>query len=252
MNDDKTGFWNTLKAKWYLKGLKYSTFPATALDIILPKASDTDDFLDVGAGCGTLSIPLARADRNVTAIDPSGPMIALLKQEAAKEGLGGINAIQAAWGEADLVQHDIIICANVPELLKGSTRFLGEANKLARKAVFIVEGANPGADKFYYRELYPLLFNTPYPPRKDYLKTYISLHNIGIFANVDIIEYNFDQPFDDLEEAVDFWKEYMGIVTEEHDHQLRQFLEEQLEKTEEGLIARFSKKSAVIWWRKQR
>ena len=73
---------------------------------------------------------------------------------------------------------------------------------------------------------------------------------MGIYANVDIIEYNFDQPFDDIEEAVEFWKEYMGIVTEEFDGVLKKFLSERLEPIKGGLIARFHKRSAIIWWRR--
>jgi SAM-dependent methyltransferase len=250
MEERKAGFWNTLKARWYLKGLKYSALPEKALKIILPRTKDSLTFLDVGAGCGTLAIPLAMAGKDVTALDPSYSMINLLKEEAKKNGLKKIQVIKAAWAEANVGPHDVIICANVPELLKGSEAFLKEANELARKAVFLIEGADPNADKFYYKELYPLLFQKPYPPREDYLNTYISLHSIGIFANVEIIEYNFDQPFDHIDEAIEFWKEYLGIVTDEHDGKLRSFLDSKLEKIEGGLIARFRKKAAVIWWKK--
>ena len=128
--------------------------------------------------------------------------------------------------------------------------FLKQADALAKKAVFLIEGADPNADKFYYKELYPLLFNKPFLPRTDYLKTYTDLHSLGIFANVEVIEYDFDQPFDNMEEAVDFWKEYMGIVTGEHDEKLKIFLGGKLKRYKGGLIARFHKKSAVIWWRK--
>ena len=125
-----------------------------------------------------------------------------------------------------------------------------QAHALAKKAVFLIEGADPNADKFYYKELYPLLFNKPFAGRTDYFKTYTNLHNLGIFANVEIINYNFDQPFDNMKEALDFWKEYMGIVTAEHDEKLRNFLGKKLEKFKGGLIARFHKRSAVIWWKK--
>jgi hypothetical protein len=53
-----------------------------------------------------------------------------------------------------------------------------------------------------------------------------------------------------MDEAVEFWKEYMGIVTEEHDGKLRGYLGKKLKKIRGGLIAKFHKKSAIIWWRK--
>ncbi len=250
MEESGDGFWNTLKARWYLKGLKYSTLPEKALKIVLPKTKDSLTFLDVGAGCGTLTIPLAMAGKDVTALDPSYPMMSLLEGEAKRKGLKRIKFINTTWAEATVRPHDVIICSNVPELLKESVVFLKEANELARKAVFLIEGADPNSDKFYYRELYPLLFKKPYPPRDDYLKTYIFLHKIGIFANVEMIEYNFDQPFDHMDEAIEFWKEYLGVVTDEHDSKLHSFLGSRLERTENGLIARFRKKAAVIWWKK--
>ncbi len=248
MEWDRKGFWNTLKARWYLKGLKLSNLPDAVLETVLPKTTGLNRFLDVGAGCGTLAIPLARAGKEVTALDPSGPMIAVLNEEAEREELKNIRTIQAAWGEVDTGPQDVVICANVPELLRGSRRFLEEAARKAGKAVFLVEGADPGADKFYYRELYPIIFNREYPERDDYIKTYVALHKLGIFANVTIIEYDFDQPFDHIDEAVAFWKEYMGLVTGEYDSILEKFLSEKLERPGDGLVARFRKKAAIMWW----
>ena len=251
MEENQKGFWNTLKARWYQKGLEYSTLPKIALNIILPKTRDCKTFLDVGCGCGMLAIPLAKAGKKVTALDPSPAMIKILNEEIKNRRFKNIKTITAAWEAAALKPHDVIICANVPELLKDSKTFLKEAHKLARKAVFLIEGDDPHADKFYYKEIYPLLFNKPFLPRSDYLKTYTDLHTLGIFANIEIIEYNFDQPFDDMNEALEFWKEYIGIVTGEHDEKLKNFLKGKLERFKGGLIARFQKKSAVIWWKKR-
>ncbi len=254
MNDQAKrgrGFWNTLKVEWYRRGLRYSNMAEKVLGVMLRRTKQAESFLDVGAGCGTLTIPLARAGKKVTALEPSTNMFAALEEEIKATGVRDVRTINALWGEADVDSHDVIVCANVPELLKDSTNFLIEADRLAERAVFLITGADPLADKFYYKELYPLIFGKPFPPRTDYLKTYTNLHSLGIYANVEIIEYDFDQPFKDLEEAIEFWKEYMGIVTEEHDEKLRDFLDKKLDKDEEGPVARFHKKSAVIWWHKE-
>ncbi|MBI5969962.1 MAG: hypothetical protein HY884_02275 [Deltaproteobacteria bacterium] len=116
--------------------------------------------------------------------------------------------------------------------------------------VFIIVNADPKADKFYYRELYPLLFKKEFVKEGDYLTTYAALHDLGIYANIEMIEYDFDQPFESIEEAVEFWKEYLGIVTEEHDAALKGFLSKKLVKRRGVLLAKFHKRSAVIWWRK--
>ncbi|MFQ5441257.1 MAG: class I SAM-dependent methyltransferase [Thermodesulfobacteriota bacterium] len=249
MEKATAGFWNKIKARWYRKGLEYSNFASTALPVILTRAPGADSFLDVGSGCGTLAIPLAKKGKRVTALDPSPAMIEILKEDIKKEGLKNIKPVLAAWGDVPVEPHDAVICANVPALLKESTGFLEDAVVTAKKAVFLIESAGPYSDKFFYKELYPLIFGRPFGQRIDYLKTYNELHAMGVFANVEIIEYDFDQPFDSLEEALIFWKEYMGIVTEEHDADLGAFLEKRLVRKGEVLLAKFHKKAAVIWWR---
>lgn len=245
------GFWNRLKAEWYHRGLKYNTLPNIALDRILPRSKGSRTFLDIGAGCGTLAIPLAMAGKKVTALDSSKAMIDLLNEDISKLKLKNIATVLASWGEVEVKPHDVVLCANVPTLLSEPEKFLTEVNRLAKKSVFIIESADPDSDKFYYKELYPLLFNKPFGKRTDYLRTYTALHSMGIFANVEIIDYDFDQPFKSLDEAVEFWKEYIGIVTEEHDRKLRGFLEKKLVKKRSMLLARFHKKSAIIWWDKE-
>ncbi|HZX35951.1 MAG TPA: methyltransferase domain-containing protein [Thermodesulfobacteriota bacterium] len=243
-------FWNRLKAQWYRRGLEHSDFSKKLLPVILPEMRGAKTVLDVGSGCGALSVPLAKKGKTVTALDPSAHMIDILNSDIKKLKIKGVKPVLGAWNGVKLKPHDVIICSNVPELLKDNVEFMKEADKLAKKAVFLITGVDPNADKFYYKELFPLIFGKPLLPKSDYMKTCSLLHSIGIFANVRIIEYDFDQPFNDMDEAVEFWKEYMGIVTGEHDEKLKKFLERKLKKTKTGLLAKFRKKSAVIWWRK--
>jgi SAM-dependent methyltransferase len=246
------GFWNRCKAQWYAKGVKGSTLGANAVPIIVERSRGARNYLDIGSGCGTLAIPLAEAGKRVTALDASEAMIELLDKEIERKKLSGIKCLNQKWDAQKVNPHDAVIISNVPALVREQSGFLEEVAALARKYVFIIESAGPDADKFYYKELYPLLFGKKFPPRPDYLSTYSKLHAMGIYANVEMIEYDFDQPFDDLDEAVEFWKEYLGIVTAELDEPLRGFLEERLIKRRGSLVAPFRKRSAIIWWRQPR
>jgi SAM-dependent methyltransferase len=252
--DDKK-FWDEAKARWYRRGIESSGMAGAVLPVIERAAPEAESYLDVGSGCGALALPIARAGGRVTALDPSAEMLGILKEEALKEGLENISTVNAAWGEADIETHDVVICANVPDLMKGSAEFAKAADGIANKAVCLIENADPASDKFYYKDLFPLILGKPFKGRADYLATYAALHSEGIFANVEIIDYNFDQPFDDLDEAVSFWTEYMGIADESKPDNkiiaaLRGYLDGKLTKKDGGLLAKFSKKSAVMWWRK--
>jgi len=246
---DRPGFWNTLKAKWYKKGLAGSTFPSVVAPFILTHAEGAQTFLDVGAGCGSLAIPIAKAGKDVTALDPAPPMIALLQEDIRHEKLTNLKTIIGPWKASETDPVDVIICANVPGLLKGSTEFIREADKAANMFVFLIESADPKADKFYYKELYPLVFNRPFGQRKDYFATYKALHELGIFANVRIVEYDFDQPFESMKDALEFWKEHMCIVTGEHDETIKDFLHKKLIEKDGQLISKIHKRSAIIWWK---
>src|SRR3990167_7198183 len=81
------GFFNRLKAGWYRRGLDYSDFPKIVVPFMLSKDKRLKTFLDVGSGCGSLAIPLARAGKTVTALDPSPAMIEILNEEIKKQRL---------------------------------------------------------------------------------------------------------------------------------------------------------------------
>ncbi len=59
----------------------------------LPRLSPEHRILEIGAGTGIYTIPLARKSRAVTAVEISENMIARLKEKAAREGLQNINFI---------------------------------------------------------------------------------------------------------------------------------------------------------------
>lgn len=240
------GFWSEKKARWYLAGQRLSNFSETVMNIIRPRLAGCSSALDIGAGIGSLSIPLARELRTVAAMEPSAAMMALLKDEAAREGLHNVSFIETSWGEAEIAPVDLVVSANVPGLY--GEAFLRQVTAFARRRVVLILSAGPEQDKFYYKELYPLLFGREFPPRPDYLDIYACLHRMKIYADVNIVRYDFDQPFSNIDEAVEFWKEYIPLTDNSHDALLADFLKNKLEPWEGGLIARFCKRSAVITW----
>lgn len=242
-------YWDNRKAAWYLRGQRVSSFSEAAMRIITPLLAGCRSALDVGAGVGSLTLPLARELEAVTALEPAGAMLALLKVEVAAEGLGNVTFLESTWDEAEAQPHDLVISANIPGIYDES--FLKRFDATARQCAVLIQSAGRYQDKFFYRELYPILFGREFPPRTDYLQTYTLLHSMGICADVSIIQYDFDQPFADLGEAVDFWKAYIPLSGDQHDAMLSEFLRQKLEPSDAGLIARFHKQSAVISWRKQ-
>jgi hypothetical protein len=176
-------------------------------------------------------------------------MLEELRANIARYRLTNVTCIPAAWGEVEIVPHDLILVANVAPIFEDLRAFLTAAEPLARRAIALVQNVGPGAEKFYLGELYPLLLGRPYPTREDYLQTVTLLHGLGIYANVQIIGYHFDQPFGDLQEAAEFWKEQMRLTDLEQERRLLAFLRTKLQRVGSGLVAPMRRRSAVIWWR---
>ena len=242
-------FWTPRRARWFNQAVQISDFPAQTLKALEPVLVGCRSVLDVGAGVGALSVPLARTVEAVTAMEPSPAMLEALRENLARHHLRNVTCIPAAWGKTEVPPHDLILVANVSPIFTDLLGFLTTAEPLARRAIALVQNVGPGTEKFYFGELHPLLLGRPYPGRDDYLKTVTLLHSLGIYADVQIIGYHFDQPFADLAEAVDFWKEQMRLTEPEQERRLVGFLQSKLQRVGSHLVAPMRRQSAVLTWR---
>jgi hypothetical protein len=75
------------------------------------------------------------------------------------------------------------------------------------------------------------------------------LRQLGVLADVEIFSYRFDQKFKDMEEAVDFWKEHLGVAGNGYNDLLRDFLAPRLYPAKKGYLHKIRKKSSLICWR---
>ncbi len=242
-------FWNERTVAWYQRAVARSDYADVVLGAVELMIAECEDALDIGAGCGALAIPLARRMKAVVALEPAPAMAQALRQEAKHLGLDNLRVVESAWEEVQFPPCDLILCAHVGGLLRGESSFLAEIASLARRGVALVRDANGDRDKFFFKELYPKLLGRPYTACCDFAETVAALKRMGVDATVTFVDYRSDQPLDDLEEACDFWMEYMGLEGERHREFLREFLSARLVKDAGGLLAPYPKRAAVIWWR---
>ncbi|MDD3343895.1 MAG: class I SAM-dependent methyltransferase [Sulfurospirillaceae bacterium] len=91
--------------------------------------------LDIGAGTGTIAIPLAQKGAHVTAMDISEGMLAALNEDAKEQGLSAkVSTHQSDWDSFPLSQqYDIVIASMTPaisdlqkiEKMLGATKGIG-------------------------------------------------------------------------------------------------------------------------------
>jgi len=236
-------------ATWYRRAAERGDYAARVLEAIEPRLRHCETLLDVGAGCGALAVPLARRLRAVTALEPSPAMAGELRAWAAETGLGNLTVVEGAWG-VPVEPHDVVVCAHVGSLLR-DPGFPRQAGRHARQLVVLVRDLAPAEadrDKFFFRELYPILLGRPYPRRREPADPVAALRARGIHADVTQISYRSDQPFADLEEACEFWMTYLGRSDPGARAYLGAFLRERLVRLDGEWIAPFRKSAAVITW----
>lgn len=100
-----------------------------------------DTLLDVGAGAGRFALPVARQVRHVTALDHARPMLDILQRRADAQSISNLSLIEAAWEEATVEPHDVVLAAwslyRLPDLLAGMKKLIAAT----RRTLIIVAGA---------------------------------------------------------------------------------------------------------------
>ncbi len=241
-------FWTERKVAWYERALERSDFAEKVLGALAPVIADCETALDVGAGCGALTLPLAARLRRVTALEPAPAMATALRNAAVARGLDNVEVIEAAWGEAPVVAHDLVLCAHVGPLLNPGSAFLLEVSSRARRWVAIVRDTGRARNKFFFPELYPLLLGRPYDQGGEDRDPAAGLEHLQSAPTVTLVSYHSDQPFTDLEDACDFWEEYLGVRGAPAREVLREFLAPRLVRDGSGWIVPYTKDAAVVYW----
>lgn len=241
--------WTERTVAWYERANAAGDYADRVLAAVDDRLAGCRSALDVGAGFGALALPLARRLDRVTALEPSPPMAAALRRAARRQGQENLTVIEAAWGGAPVGPHDLVVCAHVGPLLRPGSPFLAAAGRLAATGVVLVHDVPGGDDRFFFSELYPLVLGRPYQRCATGAEVLEALADLGVVPAVATVEYRSDQPFESLDEAVEFWTTHLGRDDAEARRLLRDFLARRLVRAGAGWLAPYRKRAAVVWWR---
>lgn len=220
---------------------------STYVDLFLQQMVISPDLsiLDIGAGPGTLALPLARKSRKVTAVDFSPAMLAELRRRAELENLKNIRTVQASWTDdwqqAGVEPHDVVICSralSVDNLEEALVRLDG----WARKRVYVADRVGSGP---FDPDLFALL-NRPFVPGPDYIFTVNLLYGMGINPSVDYIELEQSRLFASREQALAACSWMFESLTREEEDELAAFVDQRLSPAADGMF-QYSRRTPVKW-----
>lgn len=172
--------------------MEHIAYPGRVLDRILEWVTPEGTVLDIGAGSGALTIPLARACRSITAVEPSSGQIVRLQEAAARGGIANLTVIPRRWEEVsleDIGRFDIVTagyCLHMEDI--GSA--LERMRRAARERVFLVHFA--GHDLVEDLEQVTGRFDSG-PDHRDLLAV---LSEMGYRPTFEIIHRDFEMPLD--------------------------------------------------------
>ena len=200
--------------------------------------------LDIGSGPGRLAIPIAKRVKTVTEIDPSRGMLAYLQENMEKEDVKNIVCINKRWEDielgVDIEPHDVVI-ASYSLGMFDMQEALAKIDAVAKRYVYLFASAGRWMDEGLWKQLYGE------SPPTDYIYIYNILYDMEIYANMEISDSEFEQQYNSLDEAVNYWKEVYNIPSEK-EAILREHFSRMLVEKGGTLYLNGKSKCAVVWW----
>lgn len=189
--------------------------------------------LDIGAGPGNLTVPIAQSVTEVTAVEPAQGMATVLKENIATAGLTNTTVINKRWDDVVIgkdidSKFDLVLISYAFGMLDLADT-IDKVLAVARDQVMFCWHAGPQNWDVDGAVLWPALHDkhvTPLP-KADVIFNY--LYTQGIIADVKIYRRAWRTRFDTIDDATAMYAKRYQL--ESDDQQGQQFLRNYLEKT---------------------
>jgi ubiquinone/menaquinone biosynthesis C-methylase UbiE len=220
------------------------------------KIAPSSRVLDIGAGPGTLAIPLAGIVRHVTAVEPSSGMLECLHGNMKERGITNISTLQKKWEDIDPGTdldgpYDVVVASyslGVPDLRAA----LEKMDAVSAKYAYIFWFADMMSPRLQnYLEIWEDLFGRPPLHRHTPNIIFNLLNQMGIYANVEISRTEHVNRFSCIEEAVTDQQDALGLRDERQVLVLRKYLEKTLQQHNGNYLLKRKSYQAKIWWEKE-
>jgi SAM-dependent methyltransferase len=225
--------------------------PDPFLERVLAYVDGRSTVLDVGAGAGRHSVPLARVVRRVFAVEPSPAMASRLREWAQEEDLANIEVIEGAWPEVDVPTCDVAICAHVLYPLAEIEPFLRRLHDSARCRCFLwLHDEQVALESL---GLWERFHGEPRARQPTFRDALLVLWQMGLRPNLEMSEIPESWSWGSMDEAAQAFREHLAIAEDEAtEARLREELAAALVEREGRLyLPKTTYRSAIIWWARE-
>jgi SAM-dependent methyltransferase len=212
--------------------------------------------LDIGAGPGTLAIPLAPLVKEITSIEPGKGMVKVLKERMRKEEITNITTICKRWEDIDpncdlSGSYDVVI-ASLSLTMEDIRLALQKMDAVSRGGVYLFWFVDMPFWEKMYADLWKPIHGSDYysGPKADCL--FCVLYQMGIYANIEMLPLKKEYRFTNLNEMIAFFRRRFNVITDEQERVLTDYLKPLVRVTESDLVISGESTFAKIWWRKDK
>ncbi len=208
--------------------------------------------LDIGAGPGTLAVPLAGKAAHVTAVEPAFGMAEVMSEYSVEEGVSNLSIVRKRWEDVDPAAHldgryDIVV-ASYSLGMEDITGAIRKMCSVSSRWVYIFWFAGMTTWEQAMTDLWPALHGETFMlgPKADIL--YGVLHSMGIYPHVETLNSRHARRFADLDAAVEEFREQYRITTPRQEDILRDYLSRTLTGDGNGLLLSGTTTRVKLYW----
>ena len=230
------------------RGLNASTDPF--IQVLKEALGPADAVLDVGAGAGRYSLPIAPSVARLTAVEPSAGMRANLEEEAARRGITNVAVVATSWEDAEVEPHDVAFVANVLYFVKDAVGFVEKVHEHANRACFILHRVEERASGLL--PLWEQIWGHPRPPEPGALDLYNLLFSLGIRANLRLLPRPAPVVFETGADVMREARQSLELAEADtsHDERIEEFLRGVVTKRDGRFQFPPGPQMAIISWEK--
>jgi ubiquinone/menaquinone biosynthesis C-methylase UbiE len=210
--------------------------------------------LDIGAGPGTLAIPLAPRVKEITAIEPGKGMVDLLKENMKKDGITNITCIEKRWEDIDINtdisgKYDIVL-SSLSLTMEDIRQSLAKMNTVSSEFVYIYWFADTPFWEKMYIDLWPALHDKTYylGPKADCLLNV--LYQMEIYPNIEMLPLDKVYRFSTRKKMVGFFQNRFAAKTKKQRKVLDAYLSPLIRTEGNQVVISGNSLLAKVWWKK--